>query len=99
MLLLVARRDAGNAGLDPNLEKVRHVLSVIELAVQHALPRAHALHVPRHDDRAVSYAVFVGELALQHVADDLHVAVAVRSETRPRLNSVLVDHSEMAESH
>src|SRR6266849_1087219 len=54
MLLLVARRDAGNARLDPDLEKVRHVLSMIELAVQHALPRAHTLHVPRYDGRTVS---------------------------------------------
>src|SRR6267154_2412270 len=38
MLLLVARRDSSNARLDPDLEKVRHIPRVIELAVQHAFP-------------------------------------------------------------
>jgi hypothetical protein len=37
--------------------------------------------------------------ALQDVADDLHVAVAVGAEARAGLHPVLVDHAQRAETH
>ena len=37
------------------------------------------------------------ELPREHVADDLHVAVAVGAEARARLHAVLVDHAQRAE--
>jgi hypothetical protein len=39
------------------------------------------------------------ELAVEHVADDLHVAVAVRAEALPGRDPVLVDHAQRAEAH
>src|SRR3712207_7425352 len=35
----------------------------------------------------------------QHVADDLHVAVAVRAEAGARRDAVLVDHAQVAPAH
>ena len=71
----------------------------VELAVQHAAARAHALHVARRDDRAVAHAVLVRQLPVEHVGNDLHVAVAVRAEAHARLHAVLVDHAQRAEAH
>ena len=41
----------------------------------------------------------VRELPFEHVADDLHVAVAVRAEAHARLHAVLVDDAQRAEAH
>ena len=46
--------------------------------------RAHALHVAGADHRARAHAVLVRERALEHVGDDLHVAVPVRAEALRR---------------
>src|ERR1700740_742862 len=40
----------------------------------------------------------MGELALEHVCDDLHVAVAVRAESASGLHAILVDHPQRAKS-
>ena len=92
VLLLVLRGDARHVRLDPDLQEMGDpVLGVVELAVAHAAARAHALHVagPDHARRCVlggtrAHAVLVRELAVEDVADDLHVAVAVRAEAAPR---------------
>src|SRR5690348_11946927 len=100
MLLLVRRRDARRTGLDPDLQEVRDTLRlVVVLAVQHATARRHPLHVARPDRRAVAHRVLVSERALEHVADDLHVAVAVRAEAAPGLHAILVDDAQRAEAH
>src|SRR5688572_29597945 len=75
------------------------LLFVVELAVAHADAGAHALHVAGNDGGAVSHAVLVAQGAFQHVADDLHVAVAVGAEALARLHAVLVDHPQRAEAH
>jgi hypothetical protein len=41
----------------------------------------------------------VGEAAREDVADDLHVAVAVRAEAHARLHPVLVDDAQRPEAH
>jgi hypothetical protein len=41
----------------------------------------------------------VREAALEHVADDLHVAVAVGAEARAGLHAVLVDDAQRTEAH
>jgi hypothetical protein len=99
-LLLVAGRDAGDVGLDPDLQEVRHLLGrVVELAVLHAGAGAHALHVAGRDALDVAHAVLVREVALQHVADDFHVAVAVRAEAGAGRDAVLVDDAQVAPTH
>ena len=46
-----------------------------------------------------SFAAAARQLARQHVADDLHVAVAVVAEARAGGDAVLVDHAQVAEAH
>ena len=75
------------------------VLRRIEFAVHDAGARAHALHVARLDDRTGAHAVLVLQRAFQHVADDFHIAVAVRAETHARLHAVFVDHAQRAKAH
>src|SRR6185503_19003261 len=65
----------------------------------HAAAGAHALHVARDDGRAVAHRILVAERALEHVADDLHVTVAVRAEARARLHAILVDDAQRTEPH
>src|SRR5207244_11718236 len=89
VLLLIGGRDAGDVGLDPDLEEMRAAcLIVVVLAVQHAPPGAHALDVAGNDGRAGAHGVLVGKRALEHVADDLHVAVPVGAEARARGDAI-----------
>src|SRR5260221_952207 len=100
MLLLVLGRDAAHLRLDPDLQEMRRAaLVVVELAVRHAATGAHALHVARHDGRAGAHRVLVGERALEHVADDFHVAMAVGAEAGTGLHAVLVDDAQRPEAH
>ena len=39
------------------------------------------------------------ECALEHVGDDLHVAVAVSGEALARRDAIVVDHAQRAEPH
>src|SRR6185436_5883156 len=97
-LLLVARRNATNVGLDPDLQEVHAVpAGGIELAVPDAGARAHALHVTGPDARAIAERVLVRQLAFQHVADDLHVAVAVRAKSLAGRDAVFVDDPQGTE--
>src|SRR6266849_3313560 len=100
LLLLVRRRDPGDVGLDPDLQEMRHArFVVVVLAVQHPAPGAHPLHVARYDGRAVTHRIPVAERAFEHVADDFHVAVAMRADTRASLHPVLVEHAQHAVAH
>src|SRR5690606_19046102 len=69
---------------------------VVVFRVRDAGAGAHALHFAGHDRGAVAHRVAVRQRALEHVADDLHVAVAVRAETLARRHPVLVDHAQRA---
>ncbi|MCY1542112.1 hypothetical protein D9M68_778390 [compost metagenome] len=72
---------------------------VVELAVHHATAGAHALHVARRNGFDVAHAVLVREFAREHVADDLHVPVAVGAEAGAGRHAVFVDHPQVAEAH
>jgi hypothetical protein len=72
---------------------------MVELAVHHAAPGAHALNIARRDALDVAHAVLVRQVALQHVADDLHVAMAVRTEARAGRDAVFVDDAQVAPAH
>ena len=98
--LLVARREALLLGDDPDLEKVHGLgLGCVELAVADAGAGRHALDVARLDDRAGAEAVAMLERALQHIGDDLHVAVGVRRKSRAGRDAVVVDDAQRAEPH
>ncbi len=101
MLLLVAGYQAALCGLDPDLEEMDEVLvGCVELAVAHARARAHALHVAGVDHRPVAHGVLVREAAFEHVADDLHVAMAVGAEALASYcHAVFVDDAKRTEAH
>jgi hypothetical protein len=100
VLLLVARRQASGSGHEPDLKEV-HGLAArgVLLAVHHAAASAHSLHVAGADHRAVAHVVFVLQGALEHVGDDLHVAVPVGGEAAAGANGVVVDHPQGPEAH
>src|ERR1700741_2355227 len=99
-LLLVARRDALFGGDDPDLEKKHGLIAGRgHLAVRDAGAGAHALPFARFDFRAGAHGVAVGERALEHVRDDLHVAVRVLAESNARLHAIFIDDAQGAESH
>ncbi len=99
-LLFIARAQSFAFRNDPDLQEVHGLaLRVIELAVTDARTCGHALHIARPNDRAGADAVLVFEGAVEHVGNDLHVAVAVRAEAHAGLHPVLVDDPQRAEAH
>src|SRR5258706_6795944 len=99
-LFLVARSDAALARLDPDLEVMdRLALGGVVFRLRDAGAGPHALHIARPDHRAIAHRITVRELAFEHVAQDFHVAVAVRAEALARLHAVLVDHAQRSAAH
>ena len=98
--LLVTGWDARAFRQQPDLEKVsRLAVRRVPLAVQDAGAGAHALHVADVDDGTGAQAVFVPQRAFQHVGDDLHVAMRMRTEALSRRDAVFVDHPQGAIAH
>ena len=60
---------------------------------------AHALHGAALNHRAVALAVAVIEGAVEDDGQDLHLAVGMCSEARPRRDLVLVDDPQGTETH
>ena len=48
---------------------------------------------------AIAHAVLVRQRAFEHVADDLHVAVAMRAEAGASGDAVFVDDPQVAHAH
>jgi hypothetical protein len=98
-LLVVARREPARVGHDPDLQEVDGLrLRSVLLAVRHAGAGAHELDLARPDHAAAARAVLVLEGALEHVRQDLHVAVPVGAEAGARLHAVVVDHAQAAKA-
>ena len=72
---------------------------VVELRVTHTRARAHALHIPGGNAFDIAHVVLVGQIARQHIADDLHVLVAVGAKTSARRDPVFVDHPQITPAH
>lgn len=60
---------------------------------------AHPLHFVWQDRLAIAHGIAVRKLAGDHIRNDLHVAVAVFRKALIRLNPVLVNDPQIAESH
>src|SRR5690606_15772039 len=87
-------------GLDPDLQEVqRRVLRGVELAVPDAVAGAHPLQFARAEHAFAAVVVAVRQPAFEHVADDLHVGVAVRRGARARRDAILVDHPQRTPAH
>src|ERR1700730_4191560 len=98
--LLVLRLDAAALRKNPDLQKMHGIAARrIDLAVQHARSRAHALHFAGANDRTRSHVVAMFELSLEDVGDDFHIAVAMCSKAATGLDAVLVDHAQRTETH
>src|SRR5262249_43193645 len=57
----------------------------------------HSLDFTRMEDFAVPHAVLMFKGPFENVGDDLHVPMAVHSETLAGLDAVFVDHPQRAE--
>jgi len=81
VLFFVAGRYALDIGRYPDLQEMHGFgIGMIELAVPHAAARAHALDTAVPDDGTRAHAVLVFQRAVEHIGNDLHVAVAVHAE-------------------
>src|SRR3546814_711999 len=99
-LLLVAGCNPGVLGKNPDLQEMGHAVAVVvELRMGDAAPGAHALNLTRNDHGAIAHGILVGERALNDIADDFHVAMAMGAETLARLHAILVDHSQRPPMH
>src|SRR5436853_710760 len=76
----------------------RIALRMIEFAVGYSAAGAHALHFPRTNGRAGAHAVAMLQLALQHISQDLHVAMRMSAKAAARLHAVFVDHAQAAKA-
>ena len=63
------------------------------------VPGAHHLHVAGLGAALVAEAVLVGDRALAHVGDDLHVGVRVRRKAGVRRDLVVVPDPQRAPAH
>src|SRR5260370_36200865 len=98
--LLIARFEAGRVRYDPDLQKMHRLgLRVIIFAVQDPGAGAHPLDLARSDHRAGAETVLMLECTLEHIGDDLHVAMSMPGEARARRHSILVDHPHGAKPH
>ena len=64
-----------------------------------ARARTHALDITRRNALHIAHIVFVGQIAGDDVAHNLHVAVAMGSKTCSRRNPVFVDHTQITPAH
>src|SRR5690606_27538676 len=86
-------------GDDPDLEDLRDARLQIVFAMDDPRPGAHHLDVPGLGPALVALAVPMGDRALAHVGDDLHVGMWMRREARARLDRVIVPDAQGAPVH
>src|SRR5262249_38404792 len=87
------------ARLDPNLEDAGRFGLAIVLGVPDAAARAHHLHVAGLRASLVAEAVLMGDGAVGHIGDDLHVGVGMRGKAGLRRDLVVVPHPQRAPAH
>jgi len=69
------------------------------LGVHDARARRHHLHVTGDRAALVAETVAMGDRAVAHIGDDLHVAMRMRVEAGARRNLVVVPHAQPAPAH
>lgn len=98
--LLIRRFQVFDRRNDPDLQEVRgRRRRRVELAVDHAGARAHRLHFVRAEHVLLAHAVLVRKPALEHVGEDLHVAMAVRAEAFAGSHTIVVEHTQRTKPH
>src|SRR5208337_2233280 len=94
-LLLVAGLDSSRLGQNPNLQKMQRLRwRRIELAMGDAGSRRHPLHIAGRNHAAGAEAVAMLDRPLQHIRDDLHIAMRMSAESLPWRDVVIVDNAQ-----
>src|SRR5690348_798539 len=98
--LLIAGREALTPWQDPNLQEMHRLgFRGVVFAMAHAGAGGHALHLAGSDHRAGAGRILVFERAVQHIGNDLHVAMAMRRKSGARNDAILVDDAQRTKSH
>ena len=96
----VAWTEVRSVRLDPDLDEMESVgLRGIILAVLHPAAGAHDLDLTGLELGMVAEAITVLDGPFQDVREDFHVAMPVGREAHRRVDEVLVDHPQGAETH
>ena len=83
-------------GDDPDLEEVRRFRADGLNSLCTTPVPARMLNLSRADHRAVAQAVAVLERTVEHIREDLHVAVRMCAKASARLHPVVIDHAQRA---
>jgi hypothetical protein len=87
-------------GQEPDLKEVDRALArCVVLAVGDAGAGGHPLHIAGADHRAGAHRVLVFERTVEHVRDDLHVAMRVPAEALAGSDAIFIDDPQRAEAH
>ena len=81
-------------GQNPDLQQAKRFFSQIVFTVDNAGACAHVLDVSPFEGALVVHTVRMGELSVDHIGDDLHVAVRVQVKPSARADGVIVNYSE-----
>src|SRR4029077_5932881 len=71
----------------------------VVFAMGDAAARTHTLDFARPDGGTGAQAILILERAFQHIADDLHVAMAVIGKAALGRDLVLIDYAQIAKAH
>lgn len=82
---------------DPDLQKAQHRIAQIVFRMGDARSGRRKLHIAAGKRAFVSHAVSVGQLSVNHIGDDFHIAVRVRGKTGIGFHQVVVDYAQFAE--
>jgi len=85
--------------LDPDLEQPDQAGATVDLGVADAAAGTHHLYLSGLGAADVAQRILVGDGAVAHIGDDLHVAVAVQREAGAGLDGVVVPHPQRAHPH
>ena len=94
-----ARLVAAPGRHDPDLEDRRRLGFEIVFRMADAAAGAHHLHVTRLGAALVAEAVLMGDRALPHIGDDLHIFMRVRRKPGLRRDLVVVPDAQRAPPH
>ena len=67
---------------------------MVELRVPYASSRAHVLYASTRHVAFVADAVLMGEYAIHHKRDNLHVAMGMLTEASLGLDQIVVHHTQ-----
>ena len=96
-LRLIMRLQPALIGLSPDLQEVHLIIPIaVVLGVPDPRPRASELNLPTREILQVAHGVLVLQGAVDDVAEDEKLGVAVRAEARAGLDAVFVDDAQRA---